>query len=67
VLQFLQYQKSYGIFSLTAKNPTKIKIRSGQNSTAMGWPKLQQAEMSHCDEPSIFGGVENCHMVEVSQ
>jgi hypothetical protein len=57
----------------------KIKIRSGQNVTAMGWPKLQWVEMSQCDDRSLFGWtnnpstlsrnvtVENCHRVRMSQ
>jgi hypothetical protein len=47
-------QKSHGKVSLKTTNPKYIKIRSGQNVTAMGWPKLHWVEMSHCDKPSFF-------------
>ncbi len=63
-------QKSYGKVSLKAKNPTeKIKIQSGQNVTAMGWPILQWFEISHSDKPSIFWGGQIIHRlwVEMSQ
>jgi hypothetical protein len=50
----------------------EIDIQSGQNVTAMGWPKLQWIGMSQCDKMSTFWGgwnvtVENCHRVGMSQ
>jgi hypothetical protein len=33
-----------------------MEIRSGQNVTAMGWPKLQWVGMSQCDKTSTFWG-----------
>jgi hypothetical protein len=31
--------------SLLRQNPTEFKIRSGQNVTAMGWPKSQRVKI----------------------
>jgi hypothetical protein len=62
-----------------AKKQTEIKIRSGQNVTAMGWPKLQWVKsigsqtvhfFRWTNDPSTLGWnvtIENCHRDEVSQ